>query len=142
MLVREMHVSYKTTRRTVPKKLMNAREAADWIRPHIEAEVVEVMVVIVVDAKHRPLCYRVVGRGTLNQTQVHPRDVFMTAIQANGCAVILAHNHPSGEIEMSGDDMLCARRIADAGKILGIEMLDFLVIGEDSFSSMRDMGRI
>ena len=78
--------------------------------------------------------------GTLNYTVVHPRDVFKSSILSNASSVLLIHNHPSGELEPSREDIDLTERMVSAGKILGIEVLDHLIIGtrERAYTSLRD----
>jgi len=66
--------------------------------------------------------------GTLNESLVHPREIFQEALKQNACSVILAHNHPSGSNEPSQSDLEITRRIKDAGKIMGIEVLDHIIV--------------
>ena len=80
--------------------------------------------------------------GTLNYTVVHPREVFKSSILSNASSVLLIHNHPSGELEPSREDIDLTERMVSAGKILGIEVLDHLIIGtrERAYTSLRDRG--
>jgi len=78
--------------------------------------------------------------GSLTASLVHPREVFRPAIAIAAAGVILAHNHPSGDPEPSADDIALTRRLASAGALLGIEVLDHLVIGFDRFVSLKDRG--
>ena len=78
--------------------------------------------------------------GTINTTLVSPREVFAEALHRNAAAVILLHNHPSGDPTPSREDVLATRRVIDAGKIIGIELLDHIIIGDNCFISLRDKG--
>ncbi len=80
--------------------------------------------------------------GTLNYTIVHPREVFKTSILSNASAVLLIHNHPSGILEPSKEDIDLTERMVSAGKILGIDVLDHLIIGtkEKAYTSLRELG--
>jgi DNA repair protein RadC len=84
--------------------------------------------------------YHELSRGTLDSTVVHPREVFKTALLANAAAVIVAHNHPSGDPSPSADDIALTRRLTQAGNIIGIPVLDHLVIGVRSHFSLREAG--
>jgi DNA repair protein RadC len=86
--------------------------------------------VVPVDARHRPLKRAMVARGTLNRCEVHPRDVFRIAVEANAAAVIVAHNHPSGDVTPSADDRTLTRRLVEAGALLGIPVLDQVIVGQ------------
>jgi DNA repair protein RadC len=94
------------------------------------------------NAKHRALGVHVVAIGTLTACQVHPREVFKAAILANAAAVILAHNHVSGDAEPSRADRDLTRRIADAGELLGIPLLDHVIVTVDGYTSLRERGAL
>ena len=68
--------------------------------------------------------------GTLNANLVHPREIFQEALKQNAASVILAHNHPSGDNEPSEDDILITKRISEAGKLMGVEVLDHVIIAK------------
>ncbi len=78
--------------------------------------------------------------GTLNNSLVHPREVFKQAIRNSASTVILAHNHPSGDCTPSGEDIKITRRLVEAGKIIGIEVIDHVIVGEDSYYSFCENG--
>jgi DNA repair protein RadC len=130
--LRELRVVYRpvsgapAVRRRV---VTSPRVAAEIIRPLLEHEPVEVFCALLLDAKHKPLAWHVVSRGTLDATLVHPREVIKAACLGNAAAVILAHNHPSGDPAPSRQDVLLTRRLGDALALVGIQMLDALVIG-------------
>ena len=103
--------------------------------------------VIPLNQKHVPLCDPVaVTRGTLNQSLVHAREVFRVAIGHAAAAVIVAHNHPSGDPAPSRADFEVTRRLAEAGRVVGIELLDHVIVGGNSrearFVSMRREGHL
>jgi DNA repair protein RadC len=105
-------------------------------------EPVEVFGILCLTTKHRVICWHEVARGCLDSAIVHPREVFKAAILANAASVIVAHNHPSGDPEPSPDDLELTRRLSAAGALLGIELLDHLVVGDGSFVSFRQTGRL
>jgi DNA repair protein RadC len=83
---------------------------------------------------------RVVTVGLVNKNQVHPREVFADAVADRAASVILAHNHPSGILNPSPDDILTTRQLVDAGKIIGISVLDHIIITRKGFLSLKDEG--
>ena len=84
---------------------------------------------------------RCVSVGLVNCTQVHPREVFADAISDRACSIIVAHNHPSGELKPSDADIAVTKRLIEAGKILGVPVLDHIILSEKrGFSSLRDEG--
>jgi DNA repair protein RadC len=91
----------------------------------------EVFVAFFLDSKNRVISREVVSVGTLNMCLVHPREVFRTAISRNANSVIVAHNHPSGDPDPSDEDHKVTDQLVEAGKIVGIEVLDHVVVGKD-----------
>ncbi|MTI84963.1 MAG: hypothetical protein FH756_13985 [Firmicutes bacterium] len=85
-------------------------------------------------------CFHTVSVGTLNSAQVHPREVFKVAIISNSAAIILGHNHPSGDPEPSHEDIEVTNRLVEAGQILGIEVLDHIVCGDSKYISLKTKG--
>lgn len=97
----------------------------------------EHFVVILLDAKHRIRRIDVTSSGTADACIVHPRDVLRPAIEANACAVIVSHNHPSGDPAPSNDDLGLTKRLAKACRIVGITLLDHVIIGGGDHCSLR-----
>jgi DNA repair protein RadC len=87
--------------------------------------------------KNQIISYEVVSMGSLNCSIVHPREVFKAAILANAASVVFLHNHPSGNMEPSLDDIEITKRLGKAGAILGINVLDHLIIGNNEFYSFK-----
>jgi DNA repair protein RadC len=101
----------------------------------------ENFIVMCLDTKHKINSLTLTSTGTLNASLIHPREVFKTAILSNAAAILLCHNHPSGNCEPSNEDIEITKRLQEAGKIMGIEILDHIIIG-DSFLSMKQKGLI
>lgn len=95
-----------------------------------------------VDARSKVLGYEVVSVGTISASLVHPREVFKGAILNNAAAIIIAHNHPSGDTTPSAEDREVTRRIQRAGELMGIPLLDHLVLSDKGFTSFKDQGLI
>ena len=101
----------------------------------------ELFVVALLTIRGRILGLHTVSVGCLTSSLVHPREVFKPAILASSSAILIAHNHPSGDPEPSAEDLALTRRLAAAGTILGIEVLDHVVLGEQGrFVSFRARG--
>lgn len=98
----------------------------------------EALFVLTLDGRHRLTGCQRVSEGTLTTSLVHPREVFAVAIRAAAAAIIVAHNHPSGDPEPSAEDLEVTRRLSDSGKLLGIPLLDHVVVGQGAFVSIRD----
>jgi DNA repair protein RadC len=89
----------------------------------------EAFVVLLLDVKHRVIAEEVVTVGILDGALIHPREVFKAAVAGGAAAIILAHNHPSGDPVPSGADREVTKRLRDAGKILGIPVVDHVIVG-------------
>ncbi len=90
------------------------------------------------DVRHRLLSFRQVSTGSLVSAPVHPREVFQAALRAGAAAVVLAHNHPSGDASPSADDRQVTERMVDVGVLCGIEVLDHVVVGHQRYFSFAD----
>ncbi len=95
---------------------------------------------LLLNTKNQVLAREVVSIGTLNFSAIHPRELFKAAIKRSAAALILVHNHPSGDPTPSKQDLEATRRLVEAGNILGIEILDHLVIGDNKFTSFKAEG--
>ncbi|HHV35484.1 MAG TPA: DNA repair protein RadC [Syntrophomonadaceae bacterium] len=98
--------------------------------------------VMLLNTKNRVLGIETVSIGSLNASLVHPREVFKRAIQRSAASVILVHNHPSGDPSPSPEDVEITQRLCEAGRIIGIEILDHIIIGDHVFASLREKGLI
>ena len=116
-----------------------AESVAKLLRPHLEDEMQERFIALLLNGKHRVMGFAEVSRGTLTASLVHPREVFAPALREQAAAIIVAHNHPSGDPEPSCEDIEVTRRLSEAGKILGVPLLDHIIVGEGgSFASLRE----
>jgi DNA repair protein RadC len=99
----------------------------------------EVVVVLCLNTKYRVLGFALVSLGTVNESIVHPRDVFAPAIALNAFAILLLHNHPSGEPAPSTSDDVLTRRLTDAAELMQIKLLDHIIVGDrENFFSFFD----
>ena len=96
--------------------------------------------VLLLNTRHDVLAVEEVAVGGLNSAIIHPREVFKPAIRWSAAAVILVHNHPSGDPEPSADDLRITARLAEAGRVVGIEVLDHVVVGDGRYVSLRERG--
>ena len=110
--------------------LSDPRDSADWLRVHCAGMVAEVFGVIFLDNKHRILATRELFRGTIDGASVHPREVVRAVIECNAAAVVLWHNHPSGNPEPSAADVAITQTLKQALDLIGCRVLDHLVCGE------------
>ncbi len=121
--------------------MQSPSEAAPILREYIGDLDREVFVLALLTVRHRVLGLHTVSVGCLSASLVHPREVFKPAILSGASGLVIAHNHPSGDPEPSAEDLALTRRLAAAGSLLGIELLDHLVIGEGTrYVSLKDRG--
>lgn len=97
----------------------------------------ENMLVLHLNNRHAVNAYEVVGVGTVEAVLAHPREVFKSAILSNATAIALAHNHPSGDPTPSEEDIVMTRRMLEASHVLGIRLIDHVIIGYESYISLR-----
>lgn len=126
-------------------RMNNPSEAAAMCREIITEQITDTdrehFVAMGLNAKNQPVVFYTVSIGTLTATLVHPREVFKVAITYGAHALIVAHNHPSGDPTPSREDREMTDRLAQAGRILGISLLDHLVIGSNGrYESFRERG--
>lgn len=132
-MVKEASVLYATRRITTP------RDAADLVREFIEDADRETFIMICLTTKHEPTAIHTVSIGTLNASLIHPREVFKVALLANAAAIILAHNHPSGDLTPSSEDIETTKRLKECGKLLGVNVLDHVIVGgEGQYVSLSE----
>lgn len=98
----------------------------------------EHFVVFYLDSRYQEIKREIISIGTLDENLIHPREVFEPAIINNAAQVIIAHNHPSGNVEPSNEDIAITKRLTDAGKILGIEILDHIIVGSNGYLSLKE----
>jgi DNA repair protein RadC len=95
---------------------------------------------ILLDGKHRLIREHLISQGTLTSSPVHPREVFSVAIRSSAAAIVLAHNHPSGDPSPSADDLDITRRLVQVGDLVGVRIVDHVIIGDNAFTSLADRG--
>ena len=122
-----------------PRRLHSPNDAAGLARNFLEECDREKFIVICLSTKNEPCCINISSIGSLNTSIVHPREVFKAALLSNAAAVILAHNHPSGDTTPSQEDIDVTNRLAEAGQIIGIQVMDHIIIGsENRFLSFKE----
>lgn len=97
----------------------------------------EHIVAFYLDTQQRLIERRIISVGTLDASLLHPREVFESALQLSAAGVVLAHNHPSGNLEPSDEDIMITKRIADAGDLLGITLVDHIIVSDKEFRVMN-----
>ncbi len=124
------------------RQIKSPRDVVELLQALIGADDREHCILITLDTKNQINKIHTVSIGSLNASIVHPREVFKLAVKTNAASIIISHNHPSGNTIESKEDIEITERLKEAGKILGIELLDHIIVGEDSYRSLREQGYI
>ena len=133
-MVKESSFLYQT------RQILSPRDAYEMIKEQLEGLDREQFIIACLNTKNEPTNISVVSVGSLNKAIVHPREVFKTAILSNAASIMAFHNHPSGETTPSQQDIQLTNRLYEAGELLGIKLLDHLIIGDGTFTSLKEKG--
>jgi DNA repair protein RadC len=145
MRLRELTIRYAVRKDhdgqpvVVGRALGRPSEAAAALMALLQDEPAEVFAILCLTTKHRVIAYHEVARGRLDSVLVSPRDVFKAALLANAAAIVAGHNHPSGDPTPSPEDLDVTRRIAAAGDVLGIPVLDHIIVGDGRYYSFKEV---
>lgn len=120
------------------KKVSSAEDIFDELKEYKNKQQ-EYFLTITLDGANHIIQTRVISIGTLNRSLIHPREVFADAITDRCASIIIAHNHPSGLLEASQEDILVTSRLQESAKLLGIELLDHIIISKNGYLSMKDL---
>lgn len=131
-MVRESSVLYNIRRISEPKDIV------DLGKKFLDELDREELIVACLNAKNEVNSINVVSIGSLNNSIVHPREVFKIAILSNAASIVMIHNHPSGDVTPSKEDKEITLRIKESGTILGIKLLDHIIIGNDTYYSFKE----
>jgi DNA repair protein RadC len=118
------------------------QQLACYLLPQYGAAPVEQFGIVMLDTKHRVIRIKLVSIGSLDTTVVHPREVFKEAAVASAAAIVLFHNHPSGDPTPSSDDLVLTRRMIRAGDIMGIDVIDHLILSDQRYYSLVEAGKL
>lgn len=135
-LVRDKSTGYSAIKIDGPEKAYEAVQK--YFKLESKAE--EFFVMLTLDTKNVVTGAFIISKGSLSASIVHPREVFKRAILQNSNSLIFAHNHPSGNPKPSTEDLSITKRLQEGGRILGIDILDHIIIGEDSYHSFKEQG--
>lgn len=143
-IFREVEVKYKVIDRKNRGKinLNSPQKVFEYFKPVFENECQEKFIVACLNNKNNLQGWICVSIGTVSETIVHPREVFKSAINMNSSSIIILHNHPSGVLTPSQDDIKTTNRLVEGGKILGIDVLDHVIITDEDFFSLNEEGYI
>lgn len=141
IFIREVIVNYRTTNRETAK-FTDPRQVAEFVRSVITDNSREHTVAIYLDGSHRAASYAVISIGTANNALLSPREIFQRAVLVGAISVIIAHNHPSGSLVPSQEDLSVTQRIKEAGEILAIKLLDHVIVSDMGYLSLHESGHL
>ena len=118
------------------------KQVEDYLAVQMRDYQREVFSVLLLDTRHQSLGYHELFHGTIDTTSVHPREVVKLALHKNAAAIIVAHNHPSGNADPSQSDILITQRLKAALELVDIRLLDHFIIGQGEITSLADQGKI
>lgn len=121
-------------------QVLGPRTAADYLMPEYGARPVEQFGALLLDTKHRVLRCALLSTGSQDATSVQPRDVFRQALLASATAVLLFHNHPSGDPHPSPEDVELTLRLRAAGELMGVTVVDHVILGDGKYCSLKETG--
>lgn len=122
---------------SIDVKITSPQDIADLLMEEMQYLKQECFKIILLDTKNKVIKVEGISVGILNASLVHPREVFVKAIRQHSAAIVLAHNHPSGDPEPSAEDKNITKRLCDAGELLGIAVLDHIIIGRGTYLSFK-----
>jgi DNA repair protein RadC len=123
-------------------KFASPRDVASYLLPQFGSKPVEQFGLLMLDTKHRLIRTSIVSVGTLDSSPAHPREIFREAASASAAAIVLFHNHPSGDPMPSRDDVELTSRLIQAGEIMGIHVIDHLILADTRYFSFREAGKL
>jgi len=121
-------------------QFLNPRQIFDHYHAALRDRKKEMFLVVLLDARHRVVREEVVSEGSLTSSIVHPREVFGPAVREAAGAMVLVHNHPSGDPRPSDEDVAVTRRLVQAAEVLGIRVLDHVIVGDGVYASFKEEG--
>jgi len=112
------------------------------ITPNSLSKYIEHFIVAYLDTKNQPTAIHTVSVGSLNSSIVHPREVYKGALQSNASSILISHNHPSGDVKPSYEDIEVTKRLVEVGKLIGIKVTDHIIVGDDCYYSFKEENMI
>jgi len=122
------------------RKICSPKDVYTLMYPKMREQKKEKFITLCLDTKNQILKEEVVSIGSLNASIVHPREVFKSALLESSASVIMVHNHPSGDPSPSREDIMVTEKMVEGGKLLGIDVLDHIIIGDGRYVSLKDEG--
>lgn len=122
------------------EKLDSAKKIAEYYMEYLRHESCELTILLMLDMKCHMLGDEIISKGTVNASLVSPREIFLTALENKAVQIVILHNHPSGDPKPSREDFLVTKRLKSAGELVGIELVDHIIIGDNIYTSFKEEG--
>jgi len=123
-------------------KLSSPNEVVNFFSAELNESKVEKFIAVLLNTKNEIINWDVISIGSLNASIVHPREVFNRAIKRNAASFIVVHNHPSGHIDPSREDINITKRLFEAGQLIGIPLIDHIIIGREKYYSFKEENQL
>jgi DNA repair protein RadC len=136
-IVREVTINYRN-KKTITETLKQPEEVAKVLREILPDNSREHFLALYLSGAHKVIGYSIVSTGLANSTLVHPREVFQAAILSGATALLIGHNHPSGEITPSREDRAITKRLKEVAELIGIKLLDHIIVTDNEFYSFNE----
>lgn len=136
--VREVTLQYTNDVNTLHEAITSPEQAFDIFKEILPTNTKECFMALFLNGNHAPIGYQVVSIGTANEALAHPREIFQPAIAIGAVSIIVAHNHPSGNLTFSKQDHDVTKRLKEAGNLLNIRVLDHLILSNNSYKSYEN----
>ena len=121
-------------------RISRPHEVYDAVMPYYKGADREILSVLCLDAQNQPNSFNVASIGALNTTRTRPAEILKAAILSNALGLILIHNHPSGELDPSPEDLEFTRAVQRACELVGVDLYDHVIVTDDGFTSLRERG--
>lgn len=140
--IREVQIQYGRKRKGSYDSVKGPSSAVSFLRKVAPNNSQEHVIALYLDAANQPIGYSIVSTGLASSCPIHPREIFQRAIGLGAHSLILSHNHPSGRVEPSEEDRKVTKQIKEAGRVLGIKLLDHVVFSDSGFYSFQEAGEL
>ncbi|CAM2841562.1 DNA repair protein RadC [Hathewaya histolytica] len=138
--IAELSKRFRSYRSGENYKICSPRDAAEYVMEEMRYLKQEILKVIMLNTKNKVIYEKNVFLGSVNSSIVHPREIYKEAIIKNSTSIVIFHNHPSGDPTPSREDLNVTNRIQDSGRILGVDLLDHIIIGNGTYISLKEKG--
>lgn len=138
----ELGKRVKQTHAIRKSKLSSPSEVVRFFSAELSETRVEKFIAVLLNTKNEIINWEIISIGSLNASIVHPREVFIRAIKRSAASILVVHNHPSGHVDPSREDINITKRLSEAGQLIGIPLIDHIIIGKDKYYSFKEENQL